>query len=191
VNYFARLRELDDAGSLLVPVERRVMILTGQSSLRAARLSPAQEAFLDAVTPPGWTALRAGFPYHAAMTGAAFEETSMIGASWRNAAQVAMSMASGEYREVVRRVLQRAMDTTEERLRIVTGSCGLQLLNCVWEELRGEAEVMALGPACFGTLRVPAEVVMGDRDGWSRLFYRGRVDRRVRGGHLDYWEVVR
>lgn len=191
MNYFARLRELDDAGSLLVPVERRVMILTGQSSWRSARLSPAQEAFLDAATPPGWTAVRAGFPYHSAMMGVAFEETSMLAASWRNAAQVAMSMASPAYREVLRRVVQRAMDTSHERLRIVTGSCGLQLLNCVWEELRGEAEVIALGPACFGTLRVPAEVVRGDRDGWSRLFYRGRVDRQVSCGHLDYWQVVR
>jgi hypothetical protein len=102
-----------------------------------------------------------------------------------------MSLGSRAYRDVVRRVLQRAMDTTEQRLRIVTGSCGLQLLNCVWEELQGEAEVVALGPACFGRLRVPAEVVLGDRDGWSRLFYRGRVDRRVSCGHLDYWQVVR
>ena len=191
MSYFARLRELDDEGSLLVPVERRVMILTGQSSWRAARLSPAQESFLDAVTPPGWSTVRAGFPYHAAMLGPEFDETSMIGASWRNAAQVAMSMASSEYREVVRRVLQRAMDTTRVQLRIVTGSCGLHLLNCVWAELRGQADVLALGPACFGPLRVPAEVVRGDDDGWSRLFYWGRVDRRVRGGHLDYWQVVR
>jgi len=191
VNYFARLQALDDAGSLLVPVERRVMILTGQSSWRSARLSEEQEAFLDAMTPQGWTAVRAGFPYHSAMMVEAFEETSMIGASWRNAAQMAMSMGSRPYRAVVRQVLQRAMDTTRGRLRIVTGSCGLQLLNCVWEELRGEAEVLALGPACFGKLRVPAEVVMGDRDGWSRLFYWGRVDRRVPGGHLDYWRVVR
>ena len=191
MSYFARLQSLDEAGSLLVPVERRVMILTGQSSWRAARLSPAQEAFLDAATPEGWTAVRAGFPYHSAMLGAAFEESSMLAASWRNAAQVAMSLGSRAYRDVVRRVLQRAMDTTEQRLRIVTGSCGLQLLNCVWEELHGEAEVVALGPACFGRLRVPAEVVLGDRDGWSRLFYRGRVDRRVSCGHLDYWQVVR
>lgn len=191
MNYFARLRELDDDGSLLGPVDRRVMIVTGQSSWRSARLSAEQEAFLDAVTPAGWTAVRAGFPYHSAMMGPSFEDTSMVEASWRNAAQVAMSVGSRPYREVVRSVLQRAMDTTRVRLRIVTGSCGLQLLNCVWEELRGEAEVLALGPACFGRLLAPAEVVMGDRDGWSRMLYWGRVDRRVRCGHLDYWRVVR
>lgn len=191
MNYFARLQRLDEAGSLLTPVDRRVMILTGQSSWRAARLSPAQESFLDAVTPAGWTAVRAGFPYHSAMMGPEFEEASMIAASWRNAAQVAMSVGSAPYREVVRRVLQRAMDTSRVRLRIVTGSCGLQLLNCVWDDLRGEAEVLALGPACLGPLRTPAEVVRGDRDGWSRLFYWGRVDRTAECGHLDYWRVVR
>ncbi len=191
MTYFERLRALDEAGTLLTPVDRRVMILTGQSSWRSARLSPEQEAFLDAVTPAGWTAVRAGFPYHSSMMGETFEEASVIAAGWRNAAQVAMSLGSRPYREVVRWVLQRAMDTTRVQLRIVTGSCGLQLLNCVWGELRGEAEVMALGPACFGKLRVPAKVVMGDRDGWSRLFYWGRVDQRVPCGHLDYWRVVR
>jgi hypothetical protein len=69
------------------------------------------------------------------------------------------------------------------RTILITGSCGVQLANVGWP-----GEVIALGPACLGPLRVRAYVIRGRGDGWSRLFYRGRVDRACGCGHLGYWE---
>lgn len=84
------------------------------------------------------------------------------------------------------------MDATSRRLILTTGSCGLQLANAAWPLLRVppdlRVDVTALGPACFGKLRMPVTVVQGRRDRWSRMFYRGRVDHFCECGHLDYWD---
>jgi hypothetical protein len=117
-----------------------------------------------------------------------------LAASLRNVVQVFWSFASTRYQSIVRQTLQRAIDTTERRLLLITGSCGLQLAVRAWPDLRIpaalEVRIVALGPACFGRLRLaPAAitVLQGGHDGWSRLFYRGPVDARLPCGHLDYW----
>ena len=116
----------------------------------------------------------------------------MAEASWRNGRQVVWSRYSPAFRAVVARRVQTVVDATSERLILLTGSCGLQLANDVWTLLRLPVslrmDVIALGPACFDELRSPAVVVQGRGDGWSRLFYRGRVDHHCECGHLEYWE---
>jgi hypothetical protein len=115
----------------------------------------------------------------------------MVTASVRNSLQVIWSLWHPGYRRVLERVLQQVIDATSERLILITGSCGLQLANAVWPKLQVPSalhvKVIALGPACFGALQLPVTVLQGDRDGWSRLLYRGPVDGRCACGHLDYW----
>lgn len=192
--YLRRLAALDPRGSLLAPADLRVMLLTGQSSFRSARLAAEQVAFLRAVSPCPGAVLEAGFPFHADLMVDEREPFALVAASARNARQVLWSVTSSRYQRVVQRTLQQALDATRERLIVVTGSCGLQLLNRAWSQLvlppGLRVQVVAIGPACFSPLRlVPAEVtvIAGTRDPWSRLFYRGRADVRVACGHLDYW----
>jgi hypothetical protein len=183
------LERLDGAAAL-APAAERIALLTGQSSFVSSALSPGQLAFLETVAPAGCSIVRTGLPFDSAVE--EFREVGMVGASWRNTRQVYWSICSAAFRTAVARRLQALMDATSRRLILITGSCGLQLANSAWPLLRVppdlRVEVAALGPVCFGALRVPVRVIQGRRDGWSRLFYRGKVDGLCECGHLDYWD---
>ncbi len=185
-----RLAALPPAGCLLTPASSRVLLLTGQSSFRSSVLRPEQFAFLSAVAPPGAVPLDAGFPFHADFLSPSPNSPGLLAASWRNALQVFWSMRDTTFTAHVAVRLQQAA-ATSRRLILITGSCGLQLANAAWPALRLpprlQIDVVALGPASFGPLHVPATVLQGRRDEWSRLFYSGPVHYRPPCGHLDYW----
>ncbi len=189
----AYIRRLATCSATLPPEESRIILLTGQSSFATSALSPAQRSFLQSVAPEGCAIVDRGFPFDPAFGGPGFADTGIVEASWRNACQVYWSLYSRDFQQTVAKRLQMVMDATRRRLIIITGSCGLQLANTAWPFLRVppglRVEVVALGPACFGRLRLPAQVVQGRRDGWSRAFYRDRVDRVCDCGHLEYWEA--
>jgi len=194
VSYLARLEDLDPARSLLLPERARLLLLTGQSSFASSRLQPEQIAFLRSVAPAGCAVVESGFPFHRDWDEKGTPEPNLLAASLRNARQVAWSLLSPRFEAVATAVLQRALDTTSERLLLITGSCGLQIANAAWPGLRPPSalavRVVALGPACLGRLRLDGadlHVLRADGDLWSRLFYRGRVDGHGPGGHLDYW----
>ena len=184
--YLERVAAADER---LPVVETRVALLTGQSSLVSSALSPDQISFLHAVAPEGASVLEMGFPFDSAFQGAGFREMPVLPASWRNARQVWWALRSERFRGAVRRRLEALLASTSRRLILITGSCGLQLANVGWPPapVHLRVDVVALGPACFGALRVPAVVVQGRADGWSKLLYRGRVDVRCECGHLAYW----
>ena len=193
LDYLRRLEGLDPHASLLTPAGTRLLLFTGQSSFRSARLEPDQSSFLRTIAPAGATIVDAGFPFHPAMLSDA-PVPGIVAASWRNLLQAFWSVASPRYQRCVARTLQQALDATAKELLLVTGSCGLQLVNRAWPGLTIPAglgiRIVALGPACFGRLRLaPAEVtvVQGTRDGWSRIFFHGPIDVRVPCGHLDAW----
>lgn len=183
------LERLQAAKEPVAPAEVRVALLTGQSSFQSSTLSPAQLQFLTVIAPKNAAILPIGFPFDFAFQGAGFRETSLAGASCRNARQVVWALRSLAFQQVVAQRLHALITATSQRLILITGSCGLQLANAAWPALPAgpRVDVIALGPACFGTLRVPAIVVQGRADHWSRLFYRGRVDHRPACGHLEYW----
>lgn len=170
----------------------RIALLTGRSSFASSALSPAQLSFLHSVAPPGTEVIPIGFPFEESTLGAGYRDVSMIAASWRNGLQVWWTISSAGFRRQVADRLQFLLDSTGERLILITGSCGLQLANRAWPHLRVRedlaVDVVALGPACLDPLRMPATVVQGRRDGWSRLFYSGPVHHRTPCAHLDYWD---
>jgi hypothetical protein len=193
MGYRTRLNGLDDKLSLVTPAASRLILLTGQSSFRSSRLSSAQVNFLNFVAPPHAEILPTGFPYHADFDCLA-PPPGLLAASIRNALQVYWSIFSPAYQRSVARVLQTLFTNTRESLYIVTGSCGLQLLASAWPMLtvptRLRLRVVALGPALFRPGTVPVDritAIQGKRDFWSRLLYRGRVEARCPGGHLEYW----
>ena len=194
MKYLERLQRHQRDGSLIAAADSRVLLLTGQSSFSNARLSPEQEGFLRAVVPECCEVTASGFPYRAEFLRGEFRSSGMVAASVRNGLQVMWSLGHPGYRRALECVLQGVIDATARRLVLITGSCGLQLANAVWPKLRLRSalhiQVIALGPVCFGTLRLQGaqvSVLQGDRDGWSRRFYRGPVDVCCACGHLDYW----
>jgi hypothetical protein len=186
-----RLAALPPDGCLLTPASSRLLLLTGQSSFRSSVLSPEQFAFLSAVAPPGAVPLDAGFPFHVAFLEPSPSAPGLLAASCRNALQVLWTRYDPAFVAHVAARLQQAAAATSRRLILITGSCGLQLANAAWPALRLphrlRIDVVALGPASFGPLHVPATVLQGRRDDWSRLLYRGPVHYRPPCGHLDYW----
>ncbi len=190
MSYSRRLASLAPERSLIHQADSRVVILTGQSSFTSSRLSAMQQSFLEAITPPGFEAMPAGFPYHSDQLGAR-PEPSILSASWRNAAQTLWTATPTAFRMTVAQTLNTLLSRTGRRLILITGSCGLQLANSVWPELAKPAQldirIIALGPACFAPRSVPATVIQGSRDYWSKLFYHGTVHFHVPCGHLDYW----
>jgi hypothetical protein len=195
MSYRTRLAALDENLSLIKPAPSRLILLTGQSSFRSSRLSPAQLDFLKCVAPPGAEALFTGFPYHAEFDRAASPPV-LPAASVRNALQVGWSLFSPGYRHSVAGVLQSVVLNTRQSLFIVTGSCGLQILASAWPHLvvpdSLQVGVVALGPALLraGTFPVDRIVALqGQSDFWSRLLYRGPLAARCRSGHMDYWSA--
>lgn len=193
MSYRTRLAALDESLSLIKPAPSRLILLTGQSSFRSSRLSPAQVDFLNSVAPPGVEPLPNGFPYHANFDSAA-PPPGLLAASIRNAQQLCWSLFSPAYRRSVARVLQTVFRNTGESLYIVTGSCGLQILASAWSMLivpnSLRLRVVALGPALLRAGALPADriqALQGRRDLWSRLLYRGRLEARCHSGHMDYW----
>lgn len=186
------LQRLTGASAKLPIAESRLLLLTGQSSFASSALSPAQHSFLQSVSPAECSVTQSGFPYDADFAASAYQEAGLLAASWRNLRQVYWTLSSPNFVKTVAGRLQMAINTTPQRLILITGSCGLQLANAAWPLLRVppalRVDVVALGPACFGPLQLPPIVIQGRRDPWSRLLFRGHVDHICECGHLDYWE---
>lgn len=184
MSYLRRLRELDYSRSLATPAASRVVLLTGQSSFRSSRLTNDQLTLLRTVA--NATPLELGFPFHPAFD-VAEPVPAMVAASVRNALQFMWTLRP---QPVFARALQPLITNTRESLYIVTGSCGLQILNSAWPFLERPAalklQIVAIGPAAWqNRLRVVA--IRGRRDPWSRLLYRGPITHSCDCGHLDYW----
>jgi hypothetical protein len=194
MSYLARINALDFSRSSALPVHSRIALLTGQSSFRASRLSPAQADFLRAVAPPHAEPLLAAFPYHPDFDRAA-PPPGLPAASVRNGLQFLWCLTSPAFRRGVARALQPVFVRTRDRLYLITGSCGLQLLAAAWPELPipGGLRIttVAIGPALLRCFRLDPSLVsavQGRSDLWSRLLYRGPIAARCHAGHLEHWQ---
>ena len=136
-------------GSLLRPAARRLVLLTGQSDPRRTDLSVEQAAFLDHVAPPGVEVVRDGFPWLAATRGRA--AAPLWRACLSNARQLRAARGSLGFQGFLQARVGDLLDTTAERLVVVTGSCGLELLRAGWPVRGPEAPE----PKGYGAARRP------------------------------------
>jgi len=178
---------------LAEPAAWTAIWLTGQSSMRHSRLSPAQATLLEQVALIGFHPLRAGLPFNRAAMTVEYRREPLGPASVRNGAQYLAATLGRRFGREVATHLQPVLDLTSERLLVLCGSAGAQLLSSALPHLVRPPElgvwVVGLGPV--GRLEAPdprwrVHVVQGDRDRVSRWGYRGPVDLVVPGGHLDY-----
>ncbi|HWW61130.1 MAG TPA: hypothetical protein VN181_07175, partial [Thermoanaerobaculia bacterium] len=85
----------------------------------------------------------------------------------------------------------RALADATESLVVITGSCGLEILNQSSDERDPIEHVIALGPVARSRPRAPHTLVQGTRDPFSKFFFR-RCDVELPGvGHMNYLEDER
>lgn len=191
--FTAILAAYDTADHLAEPVARRVAWLSGQSSHRHSQLSPAQRDLLAEVAALGCTPLLAGFPYNRAALLAPWRYEPLIPASLRNAAQFLAARSHGRFRAELTRHLAPLFTRTAQRLVLLCGSSGLELLAAALPALGPPPELailaIALGPVARRAPHHPGLrlfTLQGRGDWISRLGWPHPPDARVTGGHLDY-----
>ncbi|MEW6639030.1 MAG: hypothetical protein AB1586_00900 [Pseudomonadota bacterium] len=191
--YAQRLATLDPTGFLLPRAAQRLCLLTGQSDFATSALPPDKHAFLAAVAPPGAVVTPVGFPWHASFAAPSAGPVPLARASVRNARQWIWARHSAVYRAALATIVGTLLARTEQRLLLVTGSCGVDLLTAALARLPAHGpEIVAaiVGPAGRAPPKgrlTRALVVQGRRDIWSRALWRGAVDERPPCGHLDYY----
>jgi len=180
--------------SLATPAPLVAVWLSGQVVHSHSHLSASQTRLLAQVASAGWAVVPGGLPYDAAGpcptadgTGTCAEATLPV-ASARSLAQYLT--APYGFGTQVARFLRPVVDATGERLLVVVGSAGAQMLTAACERLawpeRLGLDVVALGPVGRLPSRARTFVVQARRDRISRLGYRGTVDVVVPGAHMGY-----
>ena len=165
-------------------VRVQLAFLTGQSDPKRCALSPAQQAFGQALLAPGRRLHPANFPYWP--DSPAHQHSPLPRASWHNARQFLRSRQAAfatRHRDTVTALLRGAPHTV-----LLAGSCGLELLLNLDlpADLLDRTSVFAYGPVAR---RAPAvarlQAVVGRLDPIARLGWRGPAVL-VPGGHLAY-----
>ena len=167
-----------------MPERLQVFFLTGQSDPTRCALSPAQDAFIDALPLPASAKLRLNFPY--AVDTEPWRKVWLPIASLNNTGQYLRSRRAGFTRHApsVLRQLARA-----EQTLILAGSSGLELLGNLRlppDALRS-VHVFAYGPVARRRPPCACTLVQGRHDWISRAWFR-TVDHRVDCSHMDYLE---
>ncbi len=188
--YTALLAGLEPNRSLATPARDRVAWLSGRSEPGHGQLSPAQRRLVTDVTPAGFEALQAAFPYHAGLTGV-WQPAPLGAASVRNARQFVAARRDPAFRGQLVRHLSPLVEQTRDRLLILCGSAGLELLLAALPDLPLRSGlrlgVVALGPVSRRPPSwLPVQVLQGRTDLISRLGYRGPADAVLPCGHLGY-----
>jgi hypothetical protein len=187
--HFARLQRA--ASSPLPSVRMRIALLTGQSRLDASPLSEAQRTFLSGVAAPGMEIASSGFPFDPSEAHV-HGPPNLLTASLANARQFVWARSDDRYAELGARVLQRLLDSTQQVLVLIAGSCGLAIAAASAPLLKTPAGLrvglLAFGPAGSAPPDVAFQAVQGRRDSWSRALYRGPAPALIDCGHMDYWE---
>ncbi len=162
---------------------RQVAFLTGQSDPGRCALSPAQSAFLDALSWPDVAKVQTNFPYDDRTR--PYRNVSLAAASWHNTRQYLRSRTPvfvDQHRSSVVEMAARA-----EQTLLLAGSCGLELLANVAlpDHILQRLHVFAYGPVAR---RAPAcdLFVLRGRGDWISRAWSGRVDQVVDCGHMDY-----
>lgn len=165
------------------PTKYKIAFLTGLSNPRSCAISKVQKQFLNSLELPEIYKLCLNFPY---IPADGEEDTPLWKASFYNTHQF-FSISSS--RALVREHLLQLTNSTE-KLALITGSCGLEILNVGSSEeiIKKILHVYALGPVAWQKPDYPCTLIQGSSDYISKLFFR-KVDLQVNDiHHMNYLE---
>ena len=159
--------------------------LSGVSRPGTNALSPEQRAFVEALPGDICSKLTTNFPYGDEAT--AFVPTPLVLASAVNLARFAA--ATTPWTRGSRAAAWRGVKASCERLLLVTGSCGSQIVASLERGCPAGARVsvLALGSVDWGLAGLDVQRVRGDRD----MVARRRGEIVVGVGHMDYTRSTR
>ena len=168
---------------------RKVVLLSGLADPETCALSPVQRRFLDAIDAPVESKVYWNFPY--VPSARPRTDPPLWLASIRNYAQF-LRASKPAYRDRARVHWRALLDSTES-LVVITGSCGLEILNhCADGEGLGRiAHVFALGPVARARPNAPHTIVQGTRDPITKLYFRSGDVALPGVGHMNYLEDSR
>lgn len=191
--------------SICEPLPSRVVLITGLSNPACCCLHPQLRSFLDSLSFPAEQKVSKNFPFTECLTATSMEssgwnqpkcgDVSIIRASLSNAYQFTFTYGSREFaRQAV--LHWRQLRQLSGRLLVITGSCGLDLVERLEEQTgwgghpieNGRTlRVLALGPVARKSRLPVVTAIQGQRDWISKVFYRQAKTSIAKVGHMDYW----
>lgn len=192
IRFVKKLRQLLPSGNITEsgPV---TVLLTGLSSLHNANLSHEQMIFLQTIAPDNTTVLPCNFPYHTDFISHSPSSSSLFTASLLNGMQFILATFSSRYAKLIASRLHPLLEKRQEKMVIITGSCGLALFNAALPYLQikhlDKLLVIALGPVNvkLKTHAYKLYQIRGTKDWVSKMLKSGHIDYTVECGHLEYY----
>ncbi|MEY3299261.1 MAG: hypothetical protein RLZZ597_2521 [Cyanobacteriota bacterium] len=166
----------------------KVAFITGLSNPSSCSLSREYKQFLSQLDCPEAWKIYLNFPYIPSQEEVEeeVEKVFILNASLANFQQF-IGARSHHYRQAVQRHLINVLTSTD-RLFLVVGSCGLEILNQAWTDVipADRIKIVALGPVARHRPQASGLLVQGTRDSISRLFFQDVDVRLPDVGHMDY-----
>lgn len=166
----------------------KVAFLTGLSNPASCCLSRSYQQFMAQLDCPEAWKLYLNFPYIPSAEDE--EKVGILQASWANGWQF-LRARSPHYRQAAQRHLNHLL-ASADRLFLLVGSCGLEILNQAWPNAMPNAidpdrvSIVAFGPVAYRRPWATCTLIQGDQDGISRLFFREVEVILPNLGHMDY-----
>ncbi len=163
----------------------KVAFLTGRSNPFSCKLSSAQQQFLESLDLPDAWKVHWNFPYIPDKT--RHRKPTLLEASLHNGLQFVLA-STPIYRWMAQRHWN-ALAASAEKVVLITGSCGLQILNCLTgkQSTNENLRVCSVGPVAWRRPLASHMLIRGAKDRISAMFFRD-IDVCVpNDGHLDYF----
>lgn len=190
--YVQLLERLDPDQTLVKPVAKIAVLLSGQSDFLHSELSEEQKELLGLFKVSSFMVIDMGFPYYQSHAYQGCNRATAGVASVRNIQQFLYSLTSDDYRRLIAKHLQPVFKGSND-LVIVCQSLGLNMIKVALPFLNinsgANITLLALGPVVWGRFRdqrFKLIVVKGLADWVSIIFDRQPVDYWISCQHMDY-----
>lgn len=165
----------------------RVAVVTGLSNPASCELTQPQRDLIALPELPVDSVIGWNFPFIPESPATQTSEPSLLKASLSNCLHFVRTYAAG-YQRLATPHWEALLSATD-RVIMVTGSCGLQLINTsdYLREHSFRIRILAFGPVANAQPRFSTTLLQGSRDYLSKLWFR-KADITIPGvGHMDYW----
>jgi hypothetical protein len=168
----------------------KIALLTGLSNPCNCALSDVQRTFIASLRFPEAWKVYCNFPWTAPVAPAT--ATPLWRAGLHNGWQF-LAASTPLYRRIAKMHWDALLSSTEHLL-IITGSCGLQIANCLLSghpPCKTRIDILGFGPVAWRRPPVKYRLVQNENDPISHCFFRKTEDILTGSGHMTYLEDQR